>query len=322
MAVKHNYQSPTGDSPTSEISSGEWNADHVIDTDGITFATSATTPTAPAAGNVVLYGKDLGTREMLSAISEGGGPYVLQPSMWRQKVGLGTANVSNGTGYTIDLPAFTFTAALTNAPTNTNHFSRSTRLGAVTTATAGTIASVLNGAAQFTVGDGAGLGGFYASFTFSFVDQASVPDARGFVGMWSSVAAATNVQPNTLTNCFGIGRLSTDQTQLYIVYGGSAAQTAIALGTGFPPILSSTLTGGVLYELSLFSAPGVNGVVHYRVERLDNGSVATGTLGPGTAGTTLPANTTLLTPRAWATNNATAQITSIYFTNIYVETDY
>jgi hypothetical protein len=66
----------------------------------------------------------------------------------------------------------------------------------------------------------------------------------------------------------------------------------------------------------------VNNEVNYRVERLNTGHIATGTLTAATPGTQLPANTTFLAHRAWRTNNATALAVGIDIGNLYIETPY
>ena len=165
------------------------------------------------------------------------------------------------------------------------------------------------------------LGGFFFSIRFAFSDAASVADARAFVGLSSSVAVPTNVEANTLTNSIGVAQLSTDTSQLYIVYGGSAAQTAIPLGGNFPPMNGTGATNGVLYDFTLFSPPNQNSVVYYSLERVGTSFSATGTLGPDTS-VTLPTNTTLLAPRFWRCNNTTALAVGIDVVSIYVETDY
>lgn len=171
-------------------------------------------------------------------------------------------------------------------------------------------------------GDGAGLGGFFYSCRFGFSDAATVSGARAFVGMSSLVAAPTNVEPNTLTNCIGLAQLSTDATQLFLVYGGSAAQTAIGLGTNFPPMAGVGAANGIAYDLTLFCPTSGNGIVNYRVERIGTSFVAEGTLTPTTVGTQTPAATTLMTHRAWRTNNATLLAVGIDMLNVYIETDY
>jgi hypothetical protein len=130
------------------------------------------------------------------------------------------------------------------------------------------------------------------------------------------VAAPTNVQPSTLTNCIGVGQGASD-TNLFIYYGGSAAQTPIDLTSTFPTGTSNT----DLYELTLFAPPTSNNTVYYQVRRLNTGDVATGTL-TGTAGTVLPLNTTVIGYRAWRTNNATATAVNLAIVGVYCETDF
>jgi hypothetical protein len=193
------------------------------------------------------------------------------------------------------------TATARNVAT-TNLVTRANRLGYVSAATAASLCGHYQTAAQFTLGvpGTPNIGGFELITRFAASDAATVAGPRQFVGMSSNVAAPTNVEPSTLTNCIGVGHGTAD-TNLKIYYGGSAAQTVIDLGANFP---ANTLSVD-LYELTLFAPPNVNNVVYYRVERLNTGQFAEGTL-TGVAGTALPLNTTLLAYRAWRCNNATA----------------
>jgi hypothetical protein len=106
-------------------------------------------------------------------------------------------------------------------------------------------------------------------------------------------------------------------TNLFVYYGGSAAQTPIDLGANFPTGTSNT----DWYELTLFAPPSSTNTVYYQVLRLNTGNVASGTL-TGTAGTVLPANTTFLGPRNWRTNNATAAAVTLALGSMYLESDY
>lgn len=137
--------------------------------------------------------------------------------------------------------------------------------------------------------------------------------------MSSSVTAPTNVSPTTLTNAIGIGAAE-NGTVWSIYYGGSAAQTPISLGANFPVNTTD------LIELTLWSPPNQNGVVFYDVTRFITNNPftfnASGVLGPGTAGTTLPANTTLLAHRAWRNNNTAAAAVAIDIASVYIETDW
>lgn len=282
----------------------------------------ASLPSTPVSG-MKLFTKKLANRVLPATICSSGMDAALQPATWRQKIGRWNPAGNSATVPSVDgLPALTAQGTVTarNVAT-TNLFSRTRRIGYVSAATAAAFAGHFSPAAQFTTGDGAGLGGFFYSCRFGFSDAAAVSGARAFVGLSSSVAAPTNVEFNTLTNQIGVAQLSTDATQLYIVYGGSAAQTAIPLGTNFPPMAGAGATNGIMYDLTLFSPPNANAVVYYYLERVGTSFVATGTLS-GTAGTTTPANTTLLAHRALRCNNAQLLAVGIDIIGVYFETDY
>jgi hypothetical protein len=210
-------------------------------------------------------------------------------------------------------PTVLGTATARNVAT-ANRATRRRRLGYVSAATVGALSGHYAAAAQHTIGDGAGNGGFLYACRFVVSDAATVAGARMFVGLRNAVAAPTNIEPNAQTNFVGVAQLSTS-SNLQIVYGGSAAQTAIDLGVNFP---ANTLSAD-LYELTLYSPPGAANILHYRVERVGTTFVATGQLGPGTAGVTIPAATTLLAHAAWRTNNVTALAVGLDICNIYFE---
>ena len=292
--------------------------------------TSNAAPVTPPAGNVKIFGKTLGnTRVLAAAVGPSGMDYCLQPSIWRQKISRwnppgNAATVPGVDGFT----AWTAVGAATaRTVATTNLMTRMRRLGYVSAATAGSLTSLRTAAAQFTTGNGLSganaLGGFFYSCRFAFSDAAAVSGVRAFVGMSSNTAAPTNVEPNTLTNSIGLAQLSTDATQLYLVYGGSAAQTAIALGTGFPPFNGTVgVTTGVPYDFTIWCPPTGNGVVNWQLDRMDTGTSTGGTITPGTPGTQTPLNTTLLNPVIWRCNNATAAAVGVDVSNVYIETDY
>jgi hypothetical protein len=172
------------------------------------------------------------------------------------------------------------------------------------------------GSAAVSTGDAATypLGGFHFIQRFNISDAATVSGARMFIGLQASTTAPTNVEPSTLVNCVGIAQLSTDATQLYLVYGGTAAQTAIALGaTNFP--ISTTTP----YEIAVWAPQGQALTMYYQVTNLATGASVTGTL-TGTAAQ-IPANTVGLCWHTWRTNNATALAVGVDVHSVYIETD-
>lgn len=273
---------------------------------------------APGSGNLAVYSKAIGGRMMLKQIGPSGLSTALQPFLARNKVGYwdppGNATTVPGVfGYTA--PTALGTATLRTVAV-TNLFARMRRLGYVSSATAGNLAGAYLTVAQVTIGDGSGNGGFYKICRFGCSDAATVAGARQFVGVSSNVSAPTNVEPSTLTNSIGVGHGASD-TNLKMFYGGSAAQTPISLGANFPV---NTLSTDV-YELALFSPPNDSTHVYYEVTRINTGDVSTGTL-TGTAGTAIPASSTLLSyQRAWRSNNATAKAVGLDIMSDYIETD-
>ena len=283
----------------------------------LTLALAA--PAAPPTNTITLFCESAAGRMMAAMIEPTGARYTLQPLLARNAVGLwrpqgNSVVVPGAMGYTA--PTVVGTATARNVAT-TSFFSRLRRLGHVSVATAGALAESRVAAAQVTLGAGSGLGGFTKIVRFGCSDAAAVAGARQFVGVSSSVAAATNVEPATLLNSIGVGHGAAD-TNLKLFYGGSAAQAPIDLGVNFP---ANTLSVDA-YELALFASPLLATSVGYRVTRLNTGAVASGILTAATAGTQLPLNTTLLSyHKAWRTNNATALAVGLDIMSDYIETE-
>ena len=214
--------------------------------------------------------------------------------------------------------------ATARAVATTNRTTRARRLGYVSVATAGGTAGIYNGSAaltQWTIGDAGtpAAGGFLGIFRWATADAATVAGAHMFVGMRAATGApVAATSPATLPNLVGVAQVN-GSANLQIVYGGSAAQSAIDLGSSFPAA-SSSVTNGSLYELMLYARPDQNNSVAYRVENISTGAVAEGVL-TGTAGTALPASTTLLGMAMWRSNNATALAVGIDIVGCYVESD-
>jgi hypothetical protein len=121
---------------------------------------------------------------------------------------------------------------------------------------------------------------------------------------------------STATNIVGMGH-NTGTTNCAIYYGGSAAQTAIDLGASFPCNTRST----DFYELILYSPTNANNIINYRVTNLSTAAQTSGQL-TGTAGTVIPASTTLLAPLLFRANGTTAVAVTLHINKIYIETDY
>ena len=283
-----------------------------------TLLMAATTdPSPPAAGYLNLYAKDIGGRILPKWVGPSGLDTSIQPFLGANKIGMlcppgNAVTVSTLGAYTA--PTATGTA-VTRTVATTNLFTRMRRVGFTTTATAGTLAGARVAAAQITTG-GATASGFYKQIRFGISDTVLVAGARMFVGISATTSAPTNVEPSTLTNSIGIGHGAAN-TNLFLYYGGSTAQTPINLGVNFP---TNTINTDV-YELILFTSP-ISSDVSYRVSRLNTSDVASGVLANG-GGVSLPSTTTLLTYlQAWRSNNATAAVAGLDIMSDYIETDY
>jgi hypothetical protein len=279
---------------------------------------NAGTPAIPPSGAISIFGRVIGGRLMAAQVGPAGLDTAFQPFLARNKVGYW-----NPQGNSTTVPgAFGFTAVTTQGTVTarnvatTNLAQRMRRLGFVSASTVGSLAEARVAIAQFSCGSGSNDGsGFYYIVRWVPSDAATVSGERNFVGVSNNVAAATNVEPSSLTNTIGVAQLSTDATQLYIVYGGSTAQAPIALGTNFP---GSTLSTAA-FELAIFAPNSVANTYYYQVTNISTGNIATGTLAGNAI--QLPQNSTLLAHKAWTCNNATALSSGIDICSIYIETD-
>lgn len=286
----------------------------------ITFQATRDNQPAPAAGEVRVFGKSVGGRNMPSFIGPSGVESVLQPhigrnrAVWWQPLGNATT-VPITTG--IIAASVSGTATARNVAT-TNVLTRMKRLGYVSSAVAGNGAAVYwpAGGQQYTLGNGSGLGGFHSVFRFATSDAAAVTGARMFAGWRTVVTAPTNVDPAAQTNQIGVAQLSTDSTQWYIVYGGSVSQSAIALGTS----LGSPASATTAWDFSVFSPPSSSSTVYYTMTNLGTGSTVSGTLS-GNNGTVLPSALSFMAPALWRNNNATALAVGLDVSSVYIETD-
>lgn len=294
---------------------------YVVPSSGQVFTNATTEPSAPSSGSGKYYARTVAGRASAKFIDDFGIDSELQPYWGQKKVrGMligGDSNTTPGLTYLAQAAYSAVGTATSRTPSGTGLIGRAARVGWVSASTAGSFASIRSSSTLITIGDGAGLGGFKRVIRFACTDAATVSGARQFVGLRNSIAAPTNVEPNTLTNVIGIGNGASD-TNMQIFYGGSAAQTPIDLGVNFPANSLSTH----LYELVLFAPPTSNNTVYYQVTRLDTGTVQSGTL-TGTAGVALPSSSTYLSHMwSWRCNNATSLAVGLDFFLDYCETNY
>ena len=285
-------------------------------TDQVSSVAVTSNPAAPSAGNLKTFAKTVaGGYTAPAFLNATNAAYPLQVALSNKRI----AYLFPFPGYN-NLLELAINSAVTNNSAQTiaatSIFTRAPRTGFASQAVIGTLGTIRSLTNFYALGSATSpaYGGFYMTIRFGYYSHAA--NKRSFTGITSSVAAPTNVEPSTLTNCIGVGQGAAN-TNLFIYYGGSAAQTPINLGSSFPANTSDT----DWYELTLFAPPTSNNTVYYQVTRLNTGDIATGTL-TGTAGTVLPANTTFLSFRHWITNNTGATATGMAFGGFWIETDY
>lgn len=195
-----------------------------------------------------------------------------------------------------------------------NYLARLSRIGFVSTASAGTMAGARITQQSMTMGRSDGSGGFLCSVVFGCSDVATVAGARQFVGITNAANAPTNAEPSAYTSVFGVGHGAADSNLFIYPNAGSVAQPRIDLGPDFP---ANTLSADA-YRVTFSSPSGTDSTINWRVERLGTPHVAEGSY-VGTGSTNM-FNTHVLSPLwAWRTNNATPLVVGLDIGQVYFE---
>ncbi|MFZ5690681.1 MAG: DUF2793 domain-containing protein [Pseudomonadota bacterium] len=216
------------------------------------------------------------------------------------------ANVNTTTLNAFGLAATAAGTATAAALSATSLFTQSPRLIYASSASAGSSAGVRGAQLVCWRGDAADRGGFYLLMRFGW--QQVQAQGRCFAGLSGSVSVIGNVNPSTLTDIIGVG-FDSGQTSLRLLYNdNTGAASAVDLGGDFPSNAAQEL-----YELMLCCEPGSD-TIAWRVERLNTGHVASGTID-----TDLPASTVFLTPQLWGNNGTTAAAVQIALHGLYLE---
>ncbi|HLP66397.1 MAG TPA: hypothetical protein VK181_02640 [Rhizobium sp.] len=178
----------------------------------------------------------------------------------------------------------------------------------ITTAATTAVAGVRFNAGRFQVGGlAANRGGLRAFFKGSASTGANTATHRFFMGFWGN-SGATDVNPSTLTNMFGIGYDSADTNLQFMHNDGTGTATKIDLGASFP---KPTLASSSLWQLEVYSPPGTTREIQYRVTNLFNGAVATGTIT-----TDLPGAGVYMQPHIYASVGGTSSVIGININKI------
>jgi hypothetical protein len=287
------------------VSNLEGSADGHLNLVSVSGSTAVTTPT----GMATIFSRNKANRILPVAKCPSGIEWPIQPAIFANKVGWWSAAGNSTTSASIGLQGGVLTGTATaRAVATTNILTQMRRLSYVSAAGAGSFAGYRIANAQYFLGNAAGMGGFFYCIRFGIASQ--VAAGRMFVGLSANTGAPTNIDPDTINNSIGVGKIAAS-SNLQIISRSATAATTTDLGVNFP-----AATANAAYEVRIFAAPN-SANVSVSVERLDAAfySEVVNIANP-------PVQNTLMTQKHWIGNNATASSVAIDISNFYIETDY
>lgn len=313
MSIKHKKVPVGADVGTSnDVLFSDWKDDHDVLT-GIDYPLVAT-PSAPAAGLVTVFGMSVAGGAMPAFIGPSGLSSPLQPYLGGTRAAMWLPAGNATTITAVGAAALTATGTPTTANVaTTNAYTASKRLEyRVTTPATTAVAGFRSGVAQYFYSATPRRGGFRYTFVFGPATGVATTTNRCFVGLGSSTAAPTDVQPSTILNQFGVGWDEADANIQIISNDGTGTATKADLGASFPvPTVDRTDA----YCLQMFCAPGSTTV------GWDFMDISTGISASGTFGADMPAADTLLAPRGWMSAGGTSSVIGIALMLGYISTD-
>lgn len=269
--------------------------------------------TNPSADIVRIYKETEGGRQMIGFRDETGWPTIVQPhfglhriASWIPQGGSVTITATGSNALTAAGTATAVTVAATNVYTQSKCLEY-----LVTAAANNAVAGFRASQNTFWRGNATDFGGFHMVCRWGPATGVATTTNRAFVGMTSSTAAPTDVQPSSLLSMCGMGWDAADTNIQIMTNDGTGTATKTDLGASFPV---PTVDRSKVYELQLYCAPNAS-TMSYKVTDVGTGSVASGTLS-----TDLIPNTTFISPRGWMSVGGTSSVIGIALMNMYVET--
>ena len=272
------------------------------------------TPSAPAADGVKLFGKRTG-RVLPAFIGENDIERYVQPLLSRSHVAEWYPQGGNTTVINLGLsPAFTGTAT-TQACATTSFYTMCKRIGyLVTTPSTTAVANWRAASRLWTIGGTrSGEGGFTMTLRFGCSTGVSTATTRLFAGMRFDGNSATDVNPSSVSNivCFG---WDSGDANCQMIHRGAGAATKIDLGSSFSrPSVDNT----DVFEVTLYSPPGTTQEVYYEVKRLNTGAVASGLIN-----TNLPSASVFGNPHIYMSVGGTSSVIGLSIMKVRVESNY
>ncbi|MEO7099099.1 MAG: hypothetical protein ABI162_07035 [Luteolibacter sp.] len=276
-------------------------------------------PSTPSAGLMRLYVGTTANKQTPRWLSATGTDSALQSALWEKAIvmagpsGGSTGPVSTGsgkwtTGGTVSHPA----PSITNVATRMMRM-RFANVITTTNQQLGIVGSGTN-AAQFLRGNAAGVGGFF--FHSRFTTPLWLSGSRLFVGLTPS-ATSVAVSDTVPANSIGLWHDSADASSGSGAFNFVTKDATTATKSAITP--TTTIANDTAWEFWMYCKPN-DTVVYYRLDDMNAGT----TLVDTSTSTTLPVNTTFLSPEANMSNgtaNITATTVGFGLVSLYVESD-
>ena len=277
---------------------------------GITINAITNEPSAPAANNVHIYGKNIAGRIVPKWIGPSGVDTPFQAALWGNNTILwtpttATAGVWQGTaGSSLG----TYTTAL---PTTTNFYTAMKRgQWATVVTTLNQQVGQRSSENMFFRGSVAGQGGFF--FFCRFGTTTWTAGDRLFVGLSGGTTAIVTGNPSALLNMMGFAIDAGDTAITFMHNDGSGVATKDTIA-GQP-----TLASNQGYDAYIFAKPN-DTTIYYRLVNINTGAEIINT----STTTDLAVNTTMMAAHAHMSNGANTPVTSaqIGVNRMYIESD-
>lgn len=308
MSLKHSVTATGTNDAGKQVSKDAWNADHVIDTDGLVIPKATSTPVAPPAGYARLFVKSIGGRLLPAVEGPSGLDTTLQPHLGRNGFSMWTPVFGATTISALGNAALTATGTATLAAyAVTSLHTRCRRVDfLVTTAATTAVAGYRLGTATNRM-----LEGFHhVARVCPATGVTGLATRRFFCGMAGATAAPTDVQPSSQTNILGVGYDAADTNWQVFVNDGTGTATKTDTGITRPSADRQSV-----YAVNIFVPPGGTTAT---VQLIDEG---TGQVFETTATTDIPATTQTMAPRAYASVGGTSSVVGVTLFSLYIETD-
>jgi len=297
MAIKHNYIIVKADNPAYDVSTSEWNENHIIDSE-VAFPLIAS-PATPTGDKINFFVKKIAGFLFPSYVNPQAQSSALELSSleWKVERMMPTGGTSTTAyGMSTGQVGTATQATLSNA---SKHQSTKRAESLVTTAATTAVAGFRSANANIWRGDSAGNGGFIQQWRFAPCTGVSTATHRLFAGLTASTAAPTDVDPSTLINMIGVGYDSADTNFQIFSNDATGIATKINLGASFP---KPTTDRPGPYALTLSCAPFAS-TVEYEFTDVNTGAKTTGSINSD-----LPSNIAFLAHHAYISVGGTSSV--------------